>query len=125
LKPLLEAVHREDKSWTLSQRLDSPSWQNSNSQAVKQLLARKSITEMKHPPYSTHLTPNDFWLFPKIKSTLKGRRFRDDIQKMWQQDFQKCFQQWQHHWTKSIAIQRGNFEGDFSPWSVRIQVCLQ
>jgi len=42
----------------------------------------KLITEMKHPPYSTDLAPYDFWLFPEIKSALKGRRFQDieDIQ---------------------------------------------
>jgi hypothetical protein len=43
----------------------------------------KSITEMDEPPYSLDLTPSDFWLFPKIKSTLKGRGFQDveDIHK--------------------------------------------
>jgi histone-lysine N-methyltransferase SETMAR len=52
--------------------------------SVKQFLAQKSITEMKHSPYSPHLAPNDFWLFPEIKSTLKGQSFQDidDIQKM-------------------------------------------
>jgi hypothetical protein len=28
-----------------------------------------------HPPYSQHLTPCDFFLFPKRKLKLKGRRF--------------------------------------------------
>jgi histone-lysine N-methyltransferase SETMAR len=42
---------------------------------VKQFLAQKSIAEMGHPPYSPDLASNDFWLFPKIKSALKGRRF--------------------------------------------------
>jgi hypothetical protein len=27
------------------------------------------------PPYSPDLAPCDFWLFPKLKSPLKGRRF--------------------------------------------------
>jgi hypothetical protein len=37
---------------------------------------------MKHLSSSPDLTPNDFWLFPKTRSALKGRRFRDieDIQ---------------------------------------------
>jgi hypothetical protein len=30
---------------------------------------------MEHPPYSPYLAPNDFWLFPKIKSSLNGRIF--------------------------------------------------
>jgi histone-lysine N-methyltransferase SETMAR len=51
--------------------------------SVKQFLAQKSIIEMEHPPCSPDVAPNDFWLFPKINSALKGRRFRDieDIKK--------------------------------------------
>jgi hypothetical protein len=61
------------------------------------------------------------WLFPKIKSALKGRGFQDteDIQKIWRQYWKlfhnqslKCFQQWQHHWAKCIAAQGEYFEGD-------------
>jgi hypothetical protein len=33
---------------------------------------------MEHPPYSSDFAPNDFWLFPKIKSALKGQRFQDN-----------------------------------------------
>jgi len=64
-------------------------------------------------------------MFPKVKSALKGRRFQDieDIQKekknmmaalkaVPQQEFQKCFQQWQHQWTKCIAAQGEYLEGD-------------
>jgi hypothetical protein len=40
--------------------------------SFKQFLAQKSITEMECPPSSSDLAPNDFWLFPKIKSALKG-----------------------------------------------------
>jgi len=29
-----------------------------------------------------------------------------------QQEFQKCFEQWQHHWAKYIASQGENFKGD-------------
>jgi hypothetical protein len=42
-----------------------------------QFLAQKSITEMKHPPHSPDLVLNDFWLFPKIKSALRGLRVQD------------------------------------------------
>jgi hypothetical protein len=43
--------------------------------SVKTFLAHKLTTEMEHPSYSPDLVPNGFWLFPKIKSALKGRRF--------------------------------------------------
>jgi hypothetical protein len=51
--------------------------------SVKQFVAQKFITEMEHLPSSPDLAPNDFWLFPKIKSALKRQRFQDteDIQK--------------------------------------------
>jgi hypothetical protein len=32
---------------------------------------------MEHPPSSSDLALNYFWLFPKIKSVLKGRRSQD------------------------------------------------
>jgi hypothetical protein len=41
-------------------------------------LAKHGIPELNHaPPYSPDLFPPDFFLFPEIKSTLKGRRIED------------------------------------------------
>ena len=37
---------------------------------VWQFLSNKNITVCPHPPYSC-----DFWLFPKVKMTMKGKRF--------------------------------------------------
>jgi hypothetical protein len=44
----------------------------------KNLLLKRNID-----PFSPDLAPNDFWLFPKIKSALNGIRFQDieDIKK--------------------------------------------
>jgi hypothetical protein len=41
------------------------------------LLAGKGISTMDYPPYSPDLAPADVWLFPKLKSVLKGKRFSD------------------------------------------------
>jgi hypothetical protein len=30
---------------------------------------------LPHPPYSLNLTPTDFYLFPKLKTKLRGRCF--------------------------------------------------
>jgi hypothetical protein len=35
----------------------------------------KNITVCLHPQYSTDLAPCDFWLFPKLKLAMKGKRF--------------------------------------------------
>jgi len=42
-----------------------------------------------------------------------------------QWEFQKCLQQWQHHWTKCIAAQGEYFKGDPSKEAVSIQMCLK
>ena len=35
--------------------------------SVREFLATKQITVLKHPAFSPDLAPNDFFLFPKIK----------------------------------------------------------
>jgi len=49
---------------------------------VQEFLARKQVRVLHHPPYSPDLSPCDYFLFPKLKSPLKGRLFEDvqDIQ---------------------------------------------
>jgi hypothetical protein len=61
---------------------------------------------MEHPPYSPDLAPHDFWLYPKIKSLLKGQRFQDieDI-KIITTALIDIPQQWQNNWAKCIVVQ--------------------
>ena len=49
---------------------------------MHRFLAKHQITQVTQPPYSPDLAPCDFWLFPKLKSPLKGKRFQtvDKIQ---------------------------------------------
>jgi len=47
-----------------------------------QFLAKNKIAVIPHPPYSRDLAPCDFFLFPKMKLKLKGRRF-DTIEEIW------------------------------------------
>jgi transposase len=50
---------------------------------VKLFLAKHGVVEISHPPYSPDLAPVEFFLFPTVKSALKGNRFQDveDIKK--------------------------------------------
>jgi hypothetical protein len=69
---------------------------------MKQFLANKNITVLEHPPY----TPCDFYLFPKIKSVLKGTRFgllesvkaktAKILNRLTKHDLWNCFEHWQH-----------------------------
>jgi len=54
-----------------------------NATVVKQFLAQRKVTVLDHPMYSPDLAPADYFLFPKVKSHLKGRLFDSilDIQK--------------------------------------------
>ena len=66
------------------------------SHLVQSFLAKHQITQVTQPPYSPDLVPCDFWLFPKLKSPLKGKRFQtvDEIQKTqlgsWQRMGELC-----------------------------------
>ena len=46
------------------------------SRIVQSILAKHEITQVTQPPCSPDLGPCNFWLFPKLKSPLKGKRFR-------------------------------------------------
>jgi len=53
------------------------------------------------PPYFQDMTPADFFLFPKLKSSIKGRRFQTveenstrDLRTIPQNTFQDAFQNW-------------------------------
>ena len=43
---------------------------------MQSFLVQHQITQLNQPPYSSDLAPCDFWLFSKLKSPLKGKRFQ-------------------------------------------------
>jgi len=44
---------------------------------VHQFLAQRGVPVLDHPPYSPDLAPANFFLFPHLKSIMKGTRFAD------------------------------------------------
>ena len=92
-----------------------------NALSVKQFLAEKRITVLEHPPYSPDLAPCDFYLFPKVKSALKGTFFQsveevktktDLLKKVTLDDLQHCFQQWKTRMQRCIDREGEYVEGD-------------
>ena len=62
----------ENQTWML---------RHDNAPAYASLVIRSCVTKhqtsvVPHPPYSPNLVPADFFLFPKLKTTLKGRHFQ-------------------------------------------------
>jgi hypothetical protein len=66
---------QERGSWFLLHDNTSPH----TAVSIKQILAIQGIPELNPPPppYSPDLSPPVIFLFPKIKSTVNGRRFED------------------------------------------------
>ena len=81
---LREAIRKKrpdlwkDNSWLLHH---DNATAHHTSLLVRKFLAKNNTVTMLQPPYSPDMTPCDFFLFPKMKRTLKGRRFTaiDDI----------------------------------------------
>jgi len=89
---------------------------------IRSYLAKHQTSVVPHPPSSPDLAPADFFLFPKIKTTLKGRHFQpiEEIQEnairelraITESAFQEAFQQWKKRWERCITSRGDNFAGD-------------
>jgi hypothetical protein len=52
---------------------------------IHELLAKKRIKLLSHPPYSPDLTPADYFLFPKLKKEMAGFTMtQEEFQKEWE-----------------------------------------
>ena len=89
---------------------------------IHAFLAKNSMLLVRQAPYSPDLAQCDFWLFPMLKTILKGRQFqaREDIMKKSTKElgstpkkkFKRCFEKWQKCWEKCVYHQGEYFEGD-------------
>jgi len=85
---------------------------------------QRAITVLEHPPYSPDHAPCDFFLFPKIKSVLKGTHFMsvenvtaktaEIVNSLTEHDLRNCFEHWQHRMQLCANSERNHFEGDRS-----------
>jgi len=74
--------------------------------SIREILAKKNIPVLPHPPYSPDLALCDFYLFPELKSKLKGHRFgmtekiqkivTDKLHKLMENDFRYCYYQFKN-----------------------------
>jgi transposase len=85
---------------------------------IREFLAKQETIVVPQPLYSPDLAPADFFLFPKLKSNLKGRRFQtvEEIKENSLQDLrtipQNTFQNWKKRWERCINSRGEHFEGD-------------
>ena len=88
---------------------------------VQQLLAKRGVASLAHPPYSPDLSPPDYFLIPRLKICLKGKRFSDiddiqrnvkiELKKIPQEDFARCFNDLYACSKKCVNLKGDYFEG--------------
>ena len=71
-------------------------------------LTKHQITQVTQPHYSPYLVPCNFWLFPKLKSPLKGKRFQTiyEIEGKYNEAADG-------DWENCVRFQGACFEGDW------------
>ena len=81
LRKLVQRVRRDIADDWVLQHDNAPAH---TALSIREFLAKKNIPVRPHPPYSPDLAPCDFYLFPKLKSKLKGHHFGtiENIQKV-------------------------------------------
>ncbi len=87
---------------------------------VVRFLRNNHTQILPHPPYSPDLAPSDYWLFARIKKSIKGRRF-DDLDELCRQvdavidqipvrDFEAAMDRMVVRWRQCVAALGDYFE---------------
>ena len=91
--------------------LAASSWQHACSCTclVQNVFVKHQITQVTHPHYNPDLVPCNFWLLPKLKSPLKGKRFQTirEVQE------NTTGQLMAIDWENCVRFQDAYFEGDW------------
>jgi len=124
MRRLRERIHRKrpglwkENSWILHYD-NAPSHK---AIIVNEFLTKNSTNIIEQPPYSPDMAPADFFLFPKLKLSLRGTRFqsiedikenlRRELKSIPENAFKKCFDDWIIRWHKCIISEGVYFESD-------------
>jgi len=124
MQRLREAVKKKrpdawrENRWML-QHDNTPSH---SSYLFRDFLAKHAMTVLPQPPYSPDLAPADFFLFPKLNSTLKGCHLESTepiktnslahLHRIPKTAFQECFRTLKKCWQRCIQSRGEYFEGD-------------
>ena len=79
---------------------------------VTAFLKKEKVTVLPHPPYSPDLAPCDFFLFPKLKSFLAGRKYQS----------RHALGSGIHHYL--ITVPKSAYRDAFKKWIHRLKLCI-
>ena len=124
MQRLHEAVRKKRPDAWLEDRwmLQHDNASSNSSFLVRDFLAKHATSVLPQPPYFPDLVPADFFLFPKLKSTLKDPRFESieaiktnslaHLRSIPKTAFQECFRTLKKRWQRCIQSRGEYFEGD-------------
>ena len=88
---------------------------------VRQFLPQKMIAVFNHPPYSRDMAPADFFLFPRLKTAIKGAcfanvnaikyRMRAVLRSIKHEAFADCFRKLYERCQTCVVADGDYFEG--------------
>ena len=91
------------------------------SATVQEYLKESGLDVLDHSPYSSDLSPCDFWLFPRLKEMLAGQRFESRcgkgsavyqcLQHIPTEDYQVAFRKWVDQCKMCVEADVAYFEG--------------
>lgn len=124
LKRLRDAVRRKrpelwsNNSWLLHDD-NAPSHR---AHIVRDYLTKHQVNTILQPPYSPDMAPCDFFLFPKLKLPLRGKRFESletikenatkELKSIPTEAYKMCMDKWVERWRMCVASEGCYFEGD-------------
>jgi hypothetical protein len=83
-------------------------------------MAKHHVTTLPQPPYSPDLAPADIFLFPRVKTALKGCRFESiqaiqaavttALNEVPVEAFEGAYRAWESRWRKCVDAHRQYFE---------------
>ena len=87
---------------------------------VREFLAKYNLVTLPQPAYSPDLAPADFFLFPRIKTALKGHHFdvieaiqaavATSLNEVPVEAFQGAYRAWENRWKKCVDARGEYFE---------------
>ena len=87
---------------------------------TQDFLTQQRLQQLQHPPYSPDLAPCDFFVFPRVKKTLRGIRFDspdtaveafvDGLNSITSFEWSHCFHQWFHRMNRCVEVAGEYFE---------------
>ena len=90
-------------------------------EVVKSFLASEKVEVLNHPPYSSDLSPCDFFLFPRLKKMLSGNKYMSRsslgsaiyqcLQQIPKEDYLFAFCDWVKRLQKCVSVKGEYFEG--------------